>query len=307
MVASLAGKSIVVTGASSGIGRATALGFADRHTRLTLCSRNLAALETVAQECRRRGADVRVRALDMADEKEVEELADMAVSAFGGIDVWVNAAAVLLLGPFDKLPFDAFRRVVETNLFGYVHGSRCALRQFAAQGDRGVLINVGSMLGVLTEPHLSAYVATKFAIRGFTGCLRQEARDRPDIRICTILPAAIDTPIYQKAGNFFGRRARSIIPVYAVERAADKVVSAAEGHGSGEYLVGGFAYLLLFAHKCASLPLERLIAGIGPGLQFERNAEKEKTGNVFESLAPHQADGGWRDYWKIRIRRQFKR
>lgn len=142
---------------------------------------------------------------------------DRIVAAFGGIDIWVNAAAALLLGSFETLSPDAFRRVVETNLFGYVNGSRSAMRQFQTRGDRGILVNVSSMLGVIAEPQLTAYVATKFAIRGFTASLRQEMQDRPGIPICTMLPAAIDTPIYQKAGNLAGRRVRSIIPVYAVE------------------------------------------------------------------------------------------
>jgi NAD(P)-dependent dehydrogenase (short-subunit alcohol dehydrogenase family) len=304
----LAGKSVVITGASSGIGRAAALAFADRHARLTLCSRNPAALEDLARECRVRGAEAIVGALDITDESAVERLSRQAVAAFGGIDIWVNAAAVLLLGPFEKLPADAFRRVIDTNLFGCVHASRCALRQFRAQGGRGVLINMSSMLGVMTEPHLTAYVATKFAIRGFTASLRQEVRDTPAIRICTILPAAIDTPIYQKAGNFHGKKARSIMPVYAVERVAQTIVRAAAGQGrGGEYLVGGFAWLLLFAQKISPSLLERLIARIGPRLQFEPQAEEGTTGNLFDSRAPHQADGGWRAYWKRRLRAAFSK
>lgn len=122
-----------------------------------------------------------------------------------------------------------------------------------------------------------------------------------------MLPAAIDTPIYQKAGNLAGRRVRSIIPVYAVERAAQKIVKVAHHGGSGEYLVGGFAWLLALADKLSHPLLERLIGQIGPRLQFEDEPATETQGNLFHSCGPHGTHGGWRSYWMDRIRRMASR
>lgn len=170
---------VVVTGGSSGVGRATAHAFARRGVRLVLASRDPEALEDAARECRAHGATAIVEALDMSDVGAVEKLRERAVGEFGRIDVWVNCAALLLFGRFEEIPPGDFRRVVEANLIGYANGCRAAIKQFKAQGDRGVLINMSSMLGLVGEPFVSAYVATKFAIRGLGACLRQECIDTP--------------------------------------------------------------------------------------------------------------------------------
>lgn len=128
----------------------------------------------------------------------------LTVSAFGHIDVWINCAAVLSFGRFEDIPAETFRHVVEINILGCANGARVALTQFKIQGQRGTLINVGSLLGVMGEPFVSPYVTTKFAIRGLTACLRQETKDQPGINVCAVLPWAIDTPIYQKAANVAG-------------------------------------------------------------------------------------------------------
>jgi NAD(P)-dependent dehydrogenase (short-subunit alcohol dehydrogenase family) len=134
-------KVVVITGASSGIGRATALAFAKRHASLVLIARNEAALRDVAGQCEKLGGRALVVNADVADENALKDAARAAVASFGKIDVWFNDAAVTLFGKFEDVPSDAFRRVVETNLFGYVNGARAALPQFRAQGY-GVLINM---------------------------------------------------------------------------------------------------------------------------------------------------------------------
>src|SRR5215203_4406154 len=153
------GRVIVITGASSGVGRVTAHALARQRCCLALAGRSEDALANVADECRALGARVLTQSVDVRDADAVHALRIEAVKAFGGIDVWVNCAAVLLLGRFEDLPPEAFRRVIETNVLGYAHGARAALLQFHAQGDRGTLINVGSVLGMVGEPYVSAYVA----------------------------------------------------------------------------------------------------------------------------------------------------
>jgi NAD(P)-dependent dehydrogenase (short-subunit alcohol dehydrogenase family) len=127
------------------------------------------------------------------------------VERFGRIDVWVNNAGVILYGRFEDTPAEDFERVVRTNLLGQVHGARAALRQFRAQG-RGVLINMGSVWGRVSSPQVSAYVASKHAVRAFSECLRQELRNDPGIEVATMLPQAADTPIFRHAGNYTGRQ-----------------------------------------------------------------------------------------------------
>lgn len=282
------------------MGRAIALEFARKRVRLILASRDLTVLEDAANECRAQGATVIAHSLDMSDVVAVEELRRRAVGEFGRIDVWVNCAALLLFGRFEDLPADDFRRVVEANLIGYANGCRAALTQFKAQGGRGVLINMGSMLGIVGEPFASAYVATKFAIRGLSACLRQECVDIPEIRVCTVLPGALDTPIYRSAGNYFGRTPRAIFPVYSPETAARIVVRLAE-RPRPEALVGTFAYALMLA-GLAPRVLERMIGRFAAGLQFKEEDAPPVPGNLFESIHSGAVSGGWQEYWKRKLR-----
>ena len=293
--------SVVITGGSSGVGRTTAHAFAERGARIIVAGRDIHALERAAQECRSRGAACTTYALDVTDPAAVDQLAQHAVKELGSIDVWVNCAAVISFGPFEAMPVTEFHRVVATNLFGYVHGAYAALRQFRAQGGRGVLINVSSMLGVAGEPYVSSYVATKFAIRGWSACLRQELIDVPGIRVCTVLPAALDTPVYQRAANHMGRRVRAIFPVYDVRRVARVIVRLAD-RPRGEVVVSGFGHLISIASRIAPRLLEWMIARAGPRLQFEDQPEPDTAGALYSpENHPHMAEGGWRAYWRAKL------
>nr|WP_249797947.1 SDR family oxidoreductase [Bradyrhizobium sp. 199] len=296
---------VVVTGASSGIGRATALAFAARKARVVLVGREAAALEVVVRCCQAHGAEAVACAADLTDHAAVERIRDTAAAAYGRIDVWVNCAAVLLLGRFEDIPLDAFRRVVETNFLGCVNGSRVALSQFRTQGDCGVLINTSSMLGMMGEPFASPYVASKFAIRGFTACLRQEFEQVPGIHISAVMPWAVDTPIFSKLGNVFGRRARSIFPVIASERVAQTIVSLSE-RPRREVIVGASGYMLSVALKFAPMLVERVVARAAPAVQFEPGCESPTTGNLFAPTGPYSVAGGWKKYWADRALRLFR-
>src|SRR5205814_6243190 len=141
--------------------------------------------------------------------------------------VLVNTAAVTLFGRLEETPSEPYRRVIETNLFGYVHGSRAVLPYFREQGS-GVLINVASVVGKLGQPYTSAYVASKFGIVGLSECLRQELRDAKDIHVCTILAPSTDTPLFQQAANYTGRAVKPLSPLHEPEEVAQTIVHCAE-------------------------------------------------------------------------------
>lgn len=218
----------VITGASSGIGELTSIYFARQGYDVVLAARREYALQEVADKCREYQVKTVVVQTDISQKQQVERLAARAIKEFGAIDVWVNNAGVIAYGRFLDTPPDEFRQTLETNLFGVIYGSREALTQFRAQGH-GTLINVASGYGAVPAPYASAYVTSKFAVRGFTASLRQEilADHIKDIHVCTVLPATIDTPVYQSSSNRMGHAVRALPPVYPAERVAESIVALA--------------------------------------------------------------------------------
>jgi short-subunit dehydrogenase len=214
----------VITGASSGIGRETARAYARQGARLVLASRSRSALETVAEECRERGATALVVPTDVSDERAVAALVAAAVAEHGRIDVWVGNAGVSAFGTFEDLPSEVFRQVIETNLMGQVHGVRAVLPQFRRQGS-GTLVLVASLYSRVGSPLQSPYVTSKFALLGFAESLRQELR-RSAIAVRVVLPATVDTSIYQRAANYTGRHVHPLPPAASPSRVARAIVRA---------------------------------------------------------------------------------
>lgn len=176
-------------------------------------------LEDVVTRCESYGALTMSLPADTTDEETMRGVARRAIETFGRIDVWVNNAAVTLFGRFDEVPMADTQRVIETNLIGYVHGARAAMSYFREQGA-GVLINVDSVVASAPQPYTAAYVSTKYAVRGFFECVRMELAldDAPDIHVCTVFPASIDTPLFQQGANYSGRDVKPLSPVYPRRR-----------------------------------------------------------------------------------------
>jgi NAD(P)-dependent dehydrogenase (short-subunit alcohol dehydrogenase family) len=277
---------VVITGSSSGIGRAAAVAFAREGANVVLAARRESALREVAVECESAGGHALVVPTDVTDERAVRELARIAIEHFGKIDVWVNNAAV-------EEPLETFRRVLETNLLGTVHGARAVLPQFLAQ-RRGVLINNASGWGVLATPYVSSYVASKFGIVGLSQSLRQELREFRDIHVCTLLPSAVDTPLFHHAGNVTGRAVRPIPPVYDPEAVARAMVNLAV-RPRRTRIVGNAMRLGNLLQKFAPRLAEELMAIHMERTGFLPRLVPPTTGNLFEPMfAWTGRSGGWK-------------
>jgi NAD(P)-dependent dehydrogenase (short-subunit alcohol dehydrogenase family) len=218
---------VIVTGASSGIGRATALAFARRGDRLVLAARSTGPLQAVADACHALGAEAEAVPTDVNDADAVRALADRAVDRFGRVDVWVHTAAVMAYGRFEDLPAGVFDHVVRTDLLGAATVARTALARFRVQGS-GVLVLGGSLLSLVTAPYMGAYITSKWGLRGLARVLQQETRDAPGVHVCLIDPAGVDTPIYRLAANYAGRIGRPPPPVDRPAKVARAIVALAD-------------------------------------------------------------------------------
>jgi short-subunit dehydrogenase len=300
------GSVIVVTGASSGIGRATALALATRGGRLVLLARDEAELTALAAEITANGGDALPVAVDVADADAVEAAAQRAVQRFGRIDAWVNAASVIMFGSFVEVPVADLRRVLDVNLMGYVHGCRAALPRMISQGA-GVVVNVSSLLGVVALPWGSSYTMAKFAIRGLGGSLRQELRlsGVRGVKVCTVLPGPVDTPIFGNGANYSGRAASALPPVYTAERVARIIVNLIRVPRP-EVIAGGLLGRAFFVqHKLFPAFAERTLAAEADRLCLSRTEPAaHTTGNLYAPApGPGRVSGGWHGRRRERVRR----
>jgi NADP-dependent 3-hydroxy acid dehydrogenase YdfG len=290
----LKGAVVVLTGASSGIGRAAALLFAQRGARLVLAARDVAALEDVARECRDTyGARAIAAPTDVCDELSVDALGGLAVEQFGRVDVWVNDAAVYMMGGLEACPSHAIRELFETNVMGVLNGTRAALACFRLGGESGVLINVGSLAGKVSYADAGPYCASKHAVHALTEALRQELRGT-DIHACLVVPATVDTPFFQHAANYTGREVLAMRPIYEAKRVAAAIVRCAE-RPRREILVGSAPRLIMTAARVLPWLYERVQPLMVLREHLGRSGAPPTSGNFVHPLEPHQIDGGWRN------------
>jgi NAD(P)-dependent dehydrogenase (short-subunit alcohol dehydrogenase family) len=290
MAQAFRGKVVVVTGASSGIGRAAAHEFARQGATLVLAARGHDSLEAAAAECRRLGAEAVAIPTDVADEHQVRDLIGTTTTRFGHIDVFVGNAALFIYGLFEQTPTEAFKRVVDTNLYGHLNAVTHLLPHWKQRG-RGTYVLVGSIQSLLSAPYQSAYVTSKHAALGLVDVLGDEYAGT-GIRFTALLPSTIDTPIYQNGANYTGKTSHPLPPTVSVQRAGKAVVRAAR-HPKRYRFVGRV--------QASLVPLQYVFPGLfhritKPMVEtFALRGRGEPTdGNLYAPAdAGNATDGGW--------------
>ncbi|HEV2782762.1 MAG TPA: SDR family oxidoreductase [Actinophytocola sp.] len=276
---------VVVTGASAGIGRATARLFGARGDRVALFARGERGLANAAEEVAAAGGTALAVPVDVADHDALAEAADRVERELGPIDVWVNNAFATVFAPFVAIRPDEYRRVTEVTYLGFVHGTRVAMQRMLPR-DRGAIVQVGSALAYRGIPLQSAYCGAKHAIQGFTESVRCELmHDGSKVRVTMVQLPAVNTPQFDWALSRMRRKAQPVPPIYQPDVAARAIVRAADHPRRREYWVGASTVGTLLANKLAPGLLDRYLARTGyKAQQTSTKDEPNRPVNLWEPV-----------------------
>ncbi|HTZ44794.1 MAG TPA: SDR family oxidoreductase [Jatrophihabitans sp.] len=278
-------RTVVVTGASGGIGRATAIGFGARGDRVALLARGETGLAGAAAEVERAGGTALVLPTDVSDPDAVFAAADRVEAELGPIDVWVNVAFTSVFAPFEQIRPEEYRHVTEVSYLGYVYATMAALKHMRPR-DRGTIVQVGSTLAYRGIPLQTAYCGAKHAIQGFHESLRCELlHEGSNVRVTMVQMPAVNTPQFSWVLSRLPKHAQPVPPIYQPEFAARGVLHAADHPGRREYWVGSTTMATLLANAVAPGLLDRYLGRTGfASQQTDRPAKQQTGGNLWKPL-----------------------
>ena len=276
---------VVITGASSGMGREMAHKFAAQGAAVVLAARNEGALEMVALEIRQNGGTAHVVPTDVTSWDQVEMLAQEAMTVFGRIDTWINDAAVAIYATVEETDPEEFHQLLHVNLLGTIYGSKAALTRMKAQGY-GTIINFGSVLSERAVPLQAAYVASKHGVKGFTEALRLEVmREKLPINVTLVLPAGVNTPFFEHARSKIEVKPQPLPPVYQPEAIADTVVYAAQ-HPRRDLHVGGASWMFTVLQRISPALMDRFMLLGDLGVRGQKTTEPDEgRDNLFKPIS----------------------
>jgi NAD(P)-dependent dehydrogenase (short-subunit alcohol dehydrogenase family) len=288
---------VVVIGASSGIGLAAALGFAERGDHLVLVARSEEALRNAQTACLAAGARTAgIAVAVVAVQSETESAIEQALAFHGRVDVVVLTATVMAYRSIETIPAEVFRRVVETSILGTGHVARAVLPMFRRQGC-GSLVVVNSLLGSVVVPHTSAYAAAKWGQRALVRTLQQENRKEHNVHICLVSPGSVNTPIYYQAANYLGREVRPPWPVMSPQRVASVITGLADrprGHVSVPVGVGN--PIVIAGFRVLPFIYDRIVGSLFRLACITRRHAQPTSGNVISPRpALERMHGHWPD------------
>jgi len=279
MTPQLKDQVVVITGASSGIGRATALRFGKAGSKVVLAARNALGLQEVADNLHNMGAETLVVPTDVTDWDQVQHLAARTVDVFGRIDTWINDAGVGIYATAEQTLIEEVHQVMQTNYMGMVHGVTAVLPIMKAQGS-GTIINLGSVESQRALPFHSAYSASKHAIKAYTEALRMELEhDKSGINVTLILPAGINTPFFNHALSRLGVLPQPAPPVYKPELVAEAIVSAAE-HPQRDIYVGGASMLFWIMERISPRLADKFMTTGGALFRLQKSSMPDTSQNT---------------------------
>ncbi|BAY77764.1 SDR family oxidoreductase [Nostoc sp. DSM 114161] len=271
---------VAVVGASSGIGRETALQFAKRGAKVIVSARGEEKLKSLVEEIRGFGGEATHIVADVQVFEQVRAIADRAVEVYGRLDTWAHVAAIGIFATFDNIAPEEFKHVIDVNLMGQVYGAMAALPHLKREG-RGALIHVSSMEGRRSLPYQSAYSSAKHGVEGFLEAMRVELlHEKWPISVTSIKPAVINTPFWNNGLTKLGVKPAGIPPYYDPRIVADAILYAAE-HPIRDLLVGDVAKLLDLAQKISPSLVDSLLLLIGFNLQRSDEPKSEVAPNNF--------------------------
>lgn len=290
---------VAIVGASSGIGRETALQFAKKGAKVALAARSKAGLESLVEEIKSFGGEAIAIPADVSVFEQVKAIADKTVEQFGRLDTWVHAAATAIIAPFDTVTPEEFKRVIDVNLMGQVYGAMAALPHLKREG-RGALIHISSVEGRRSLPLQSSYSASKHGLEGFLDSLRVELmHEGASISVTNVMPSTINTPFYNKAKTKLGVKPTGVPPYYQPSLVAEAILHVAE-HPTRDMIVGDSGRVLDFLHKVSPSLTDNLLNLIGiEGQHTTTTKYEDDPNNLYEPIAGYDKAKGDFDHLAI--------